>query len=167
MARCQNKLEWKRYVYFLVKLINDRQCLLVVRTYKGSSVSFSTSQGPLPHPLRRALCGASFLPIIFDNGSLPSKPKLLPNSQFPLGLQSNGKEWAGSKQGIREEHLLSENGRGRQVKTRVSQKKTLFFQFRFGGRITSANGCPEATKKFQRYRPKNDRKRTIWNFGLI
>ena len=29
---------------------------------------------------------------------------------------------------------------------RVSQKN-IFFEFRFGGRITGANGCPEATKK--------------------
>ena len=32
------------------------------------------------------------------------------------------------------------------VNTRVSQKNT-FFEFRFAGRITGANGCPEATKK--------------------
>ena len=37
---------------------------------------------------------------------------------------------------------------------RVSQKNT-FFKFRFGGRITGANGCPEATKKFQHYRQCN------------
>ena len=37
------------------------------------------------------------------------------------------------------------------VVIRVSQKYT-FFEFRFVGRITGANGCPEATKKFQRYK---------------
>ena len=41
------------------------------------------------------------------------------------------------------------------VDSRVSQKNT-FFEFRFGGQITGANGCLEATKKFQRYRSIND-----------
>ena len=36
---------------------------------------------------------------------------------------------------------------GKSLVIRVSQKNT-FFEFRFGGRITGANGCPEATKNF-------------------
>ena len=40
------------------------------------------------------------------------------------------------------------------LESRVSQ--FFFVEFRFGGRITGANGCPEATKNFQRYRPIND-----------
>ena len=41
--------------------------------------------------------------------------------------------------------LLADNVNYR-VSIRVSQKH--FFEFRFAGRITGANGCPEATKNF-------------------
>ena len=44
------------------------------------------------------------------------------------------------------------------VTTRVSQKNT-FFEFRFVGRITGANGCPEATKKYMAIWPY------IWPYG--
>ena len=42
------------------------------------------------------------------------------------------------------------------VYTHWGVPKHTFFEFRFVGRITGANGCPRGHKKIQRYRPIND-----------
>ena len=50
--------------------------------------------------------------------------------------------------------------------TRVSQK-TLFLNFVSAVEPLVRTSSQSPRKKFQRYRPINDRQRTIWNFGLV